>query len=169
MKHLPRSIYKLPDKFWTKVELHELYKEKRGEGNKRSRFLTKLIAYLKNETYVLHSLDLLVLSWLKKVSSMLKIFCEDHNDDDYYVSMQRIPKRIKEEIEISTKRKIEYNTINAGNLFDECSDECSSTLISFLFKLSSSFDKSLNTTIIGASVTSVLTATAFIPWYFGSW
>ena len=66
MKHLPRSIYKLPDKFWTKVELHELYKEKRGEGNKRSRFLTKLIAYLKNETYALHSLDLLLSSWLKK-------------------------------------------------------------------------------------------------------
>ena len=99
---------------------------------------------------------------------MLKIFCEDHNDDDYYVSMQRIPKRIKEEIEISTKRKIEYNTINAGNLFDECSDECSSTLISFLFKLSFSFDKSLNAAIIGASVTSVLTGRAIIPWYFGS-
>lgn len=83
--------------------------------------------------------------------------------------MQRSPKRIKEEIEKSRKREIEYNTINAENIFDECNDESSSTLISFLFKLSSSFDKSLNTTIIGASVTSVLTATAFISWYFGSW
>ena len=45
-------IKNVPDKFWTSIELHELHKESRGEENKRSRFLTKLTAHMKNELYV---------------------------------------------------------------------------------------------------------------------
>ena len=66
--------------------------------------------------------------------------------------MQYIAKTIKEEMKKMTKSKTEYNTINTENLFDECS----STLITFLSKLSS-FNKSLNDAMIGAIVTSVLT------------
>ena len=51
-----------------------------------------------------------------------------------------------------TKRKKEYNPINTANLFNECS----STLITFLQKLPSSFNKSLHAAMIGAVVTSVL-------------
>ena len=88
---------------------------------------------------------------------MFKIVSEDHNDDDDDddddVSMQRIANRIKEKIKKMTKRKIEYNTINTENLFDECSN----TLINFLSKLSPSFDKSLTAAMIGAIVRSILT------------
>ena len=66
MKCVARSIKNLPDKFWTSIELHELYKKDRGEENKRSRFLTKLIAHMKNELHVFTSLDWLALSCLKK-------------------------------------------------------------------------------------------------------
>lgn len=51
-----------------------------------------------------------------------------------------------------TKRKKEYNPINTENLFNECS----STLITFLQKLPSSFNKSLHAAMIGAVATSVL-------------
>ena len=98
------------------------------------------------------------MSCLKKAFSMFKIVSEDHNDDDDDdddddVSMQRIANRIKEKIKKMTKRKTEYNTINTGNLFDECSN----TLITFLSKLSPSFDKSLIAAMIGAIVRSILT------------
>lgn len=52
-----------------------------------------------------------------------------------------------------THRKTEYNTINTENNFDKYS----STLISFLSKLFSSFDKSLFAAMAGAIVTSALT------------
>ena len=86
---------------------------------------------------------------------MFKVVSEDHSDDDNdnNVSMQRITSRIKEEIRKMTKIKTEYNTFNTKNLFDECS----SILITFLSKLSPSFDKSLNAAMIGAILTSVLT------------
>ena len=67
--------------------------------------------------------------------------------------MQRVANTTKEEIKMMTKRKTEYYTIKTESLFDECS----STLITFLSKLSPSFDKTLNAAVIGAIVTSVLT------------
>ena len=66
MKYVARSIKNLPDKVWTSVELHELYKENRAEENKRSRFLTKLITHMKNELYVFTSPGLTWIVMLKK-------------------------------------------------------------------------------------------------------
>ena len=148
MKYVTRSIRNLPNKFWASKELHELYKENRGEENKCSRFLTKSIGHMKNELYVFTSPGLAgIVMFKEKASSMFKIVSEDHSDDDDDVSMQRIANRIKEEIKKVTKRKTEYNTINTENLFGECS----STLITLI-----SFDKNLNAAMIGGIVTSVL-------------
>ena len=88
----------------------------------------------------------------EKASSTFKIVFEDHNDDEDDVSMQRIANRIIE-IKKITKRRTEYNIINTEKLFDGCS----STLITFLSKLSCGFEKSLNAAMIGAIVTSTLT------------
>ena len=76
---------------------------------------------------------------------------DDGDDDDDDVSIQNITNTIKE-IKKMAKRKTEYSTINTENLFDECS----STLITFLSKLSSNFDKSLNVALIRAIVISAL-------------
>ena len=83
IKYVARSIKNLPDKIWTSIELHELYKENRGEENKRSRFLTKLIAHFENEFYHFTSPGLAGIVMLKgKTFSMFKTVSEDHNDDD---------------------------------------------------------------------------------------
>lgn len=59
------------------------------------------------------------------------------------ISMQPIAHRIKEDMMMMRKRKTEYNAINAENLFGECS----STLITYLLKLSR-FKKSCNAAMI---------------------
>ena len=55
MRYQERSIKNLAKKLWTSMELHELCKEDRREENKCSRFLTKLIAHMKNELSVFTS------------------------------------------------------------------------------------------------------------------
>ena len=118
MRYVARSIRNLPDKFWTSVELHNLYKENRGEENHRSRFLTRLTTHMQNELYVFSSPGLAGIIMLKeKASSVFKIVSENHNDDDDDVSMQKIANRIKNEVKMMTKRKTEYNDINKENLF----------------------------------------------------
>ena len=37
MKYVARPIKNLPDKFWTSIELHELYKENSKENRKRGK------------------------------------------------------------------------------------------------------------------------------------
>ena len=55
MGYLARSMKNLLDKFWTLIELHEPYKENKGEDNKHSRFLSKPISHMANEVYVFTS------------------------------------------------------------------------------------------------------------------
>ena len=42
LKYVSRSIRNLPDKSWSSVELHEMYKNQGGNEGNRSRFITKL-------------------------------------------------------------------------------------------------------------------------------
>ena len=155
MKYVAWSIRNLPEKVWTSIELNKLYKENRGEENKRSKFLSKLMGHMKNELYVFTSPGLAGIIMLEeKAYSMFKIVSEDNNDyDDDDVSMQSIANRIKKENKEMTKRKTKCSTINTENLFDACSN----TPVTFSSKLSTSFDKSSNAEMIGAIVTSVLT------------
>ena len=147
MIYVERSIKNIPDKFWTSTELHKLYKGNRKEKNKRSRFLTKLIAPMKIELYVFISRELAGIVMLKeKPCSIYKIVFEDHNedydedddddDDDDDDSIQHIANRIKEESKKikMTKIKTEYKTIKTENLFDECwIDRSNSNICTYKF------------------------------------
>ena len=52
MRYLARSIKNLPDKLWTLIKFHELYKENKEEVNKYSRCLSKPIVWIDWHCYV---------------------------------------------------------------------------------------------------------------------
>lgn len=124
IKHVARSIRNLLDKFWTWLELHELYQK--NEGEKKATLdlpQSGLLIWITNFVFTSRGISSTVMLQ-EKTSSMFKLSSEDSNDNDD-VLVQRIACRIKEEIKMMLKRKSEYNAINAKN-------ERSSLLIVFV-------------------------------------
>lgn len=139
IRYVARSIRNLPDKSWTSLELHELYQNNRGNEGNRSRFITKLTDHMKNEIYVFTCPGMASILMLKqKASNMFQLVSENvigDGDDD--TSIQQIARKIQEDVQKLPNGKSEYSTIGTENLFDECS----STLLTLLSKISPNFEK----------------------------
>ena len=104
IKHAARSIRNLLDKFWTWIELHELYQK--NEGEKKATLdlpQSELLIWITNFVFTSRGISSTVMLQ-QKTSSMFKLSSEDSNDNND-VSVQRIARRIKEEIKMMPKRK----------------------------------------------------------------
>ena len=153
LKYVSRSVRNLPDKSWSSVELHEMYKNQGGNEGNRSRFITKLKDDMNEEIYVFSCPGVAsIIMMQEKASSLVKAVSETDNDNTDS-SMRVLSKKIKEDVRKLPSPKNEYSVIDTENLADECSE----TLMTLLSKLSLNFEKTLPADLIGNIATSVMT------------
>ena len=153
VRYVARSIRNVPEKNWTSIELHDLYKSKGGAETNRYRFINSIITeHMKNELCVFTSAGVASIIMLKdKASSMFKMVSENDEDDD--ISIKRVAKKIKSELNNLPHNNSEYDTLGAESLFDECS----STLLTLLSTITSRFHNSLAAAMVGNIVKGIVT------------
>ena len=137
LKYVSRSIRNLPDKSWSSVELHEMYKNQGGNEGNRSRFITKLKDDMNEEIHVFSYPGVAsIIMMQEKASSLVKAVSETDNDDTDS-SMRALSRKIKEDVRKMPSPK--NSVIDTENLADECSE----TLMTLLSTLSPNFEKTL--------------------------
>ena len=97
VRYVARSIRNSPDKSWISTVLHGIYINKGGTETNKSRFITKITEYMKNEIYVFSSAGIASIIMPKdKASSMFKLQTEVNDDDETVI--RQIAQRIKSEL-----------------------------------------------------------------------
>ena len=125
IRYVARSIRNLPDKSWTSLELHELYQNNGCNEGNQSRFITKLTDHMKNEICVFTCPGMAnILMLQQNASNMFQLVSDNmiDDDDDDDTAIQRIARKIKQDVQTLPNGKSEYSTIETENLFDECSN-----------------------------------------------
>ena len=148
VRYVARSIRNSPNKSWISTVLHGIYINKGGTETNKSRFITKITEYMKNEIYVFSSPGIASIIMPKdKASLMFKLQTEVNDDDDTVI--RQIAQRIKSELKDLPNNNKEYTSLDKNNLFDECSK----TLLNLLYSISPNFKNSLAAAMIGNIVT----------------
>ena len=138
---------------WTSKELHDSYLEKGGTESNKSRFLNKIVSLLQSEVHVFHSPGIApLLIHKKKASSMFKLVAS-HDEEDDNNDVKSVAKKIQQEIKAMTINKSNYTPVTSENIFDNCSE----TLKMLLCSITSKFENSLPTAMIGSIITNMVT------------
>ena len=139
-------------KIWNSVELHEMYTALEGIDLTRK----QLIRYLKDS----FGEELLVLSspgvanlvvFRSKAAGFLKLVPADDNDD---IAVSKVGRKILQETKLLNQEKLTYPTRMCR---DEALASASSTLLDLLGVISTKFEQSLQSILIGNIVTSTVT------------
>ena len=148
--NLQKTMLASPEKIWTSTELHSCYQTYEGKVLSRQQLVTELQTHFGKDILVLSSPGIAnIVIFRSHASSLLHVI--EENDDDF--NFHKLGKTIQKEILSIPKQK---EIFNKRIDFQMAVDDTSPTLMMVLKCISSKFEKSLQSVLIGNIVTSIV-------------